>query len=168
MAMFDHLARFQEAALMRERVAACFAAFVTTAGAIAYVVLHAVRELRDRERALATARESGLDLVEISPSAVPPVCKLMDYGKYKYEQKKKAAASKAASLLSHFAEDQAELRLVVVALVEPEVQPTRKPVHRHHQRDKGVLRGKGGLFGHDEGLSNRFPTEFIDPDRAGQ
>lgn len=35
------------------------------------------------------AEESGLDLVKISPNAVPPVCKLMDYSKYKYEQSKK-------------------------------------------------------------------------------
>ncbi len=36
------------------------------------------------------ARESGLDLVEISPNAEPPVCRIMDYGKYKFEQSKKA------------------------------------------------------------------------------
>jgi translation initiation factor IF-3 len=36
------------------------------------------------------ADEAGLDLVEISPAADPPVCKVMDYGKYKYEQQKKA------------------------------------------------------------------------------
>jgi translation initiation factor IF-3 len=40
-------------------------------------------------RALDIARERNLDLVEIAPNAVPPVCKLMDYGKYKYEQAKK-------------------------------------------------------------------------------
>lgn len=40
-------------------------------------------------RALDLARDRNLDLVEISPNAVPPVCKLMDYGKYKYEQAKK-------------------------------------------------------------------------------
>ncbi len=39
--------------------------------------------------ALALAREKGLDLVEISPTAQPPVCKIMDYGKFKYLQKKK-------------------------------------------------------------------------------
>jgi translation initiation factor IF-3 len=39
-------------------------------------------------RALEMARERNLDLVEISPQAVPPVCKLMDYGRYKYEQAK--------------------------------------------------------------------------------
>lgn len=36
------------------------------------------------------AEEKGLDLIEISPNANPPTCKIMDYGKYKYEQKKKA------------------------------------------------------------------------------
>ena len=40
--------------------------------------------------ALIRAFDAGLDLVEISPNAVPPVCKILDYGKYKYEQQKKA------------------------------------------------------------------------------
>lgn len=39
---------------------------------------------------LRRAEEAGLDLVEISPGAEPPVCKIMDYGKYKYEMQKKA------------------------------------------------------------------------------
>ena len=39
--------------------------------------------------ALAKARELGLDLIEVSPNAQPPVCKITDYGKFKYEQKKK-------------------------------------------------------------------------------
>lgn len=40
--------------------------------------------------ALELAGEAGLDLVEISPNAEPPVCKILDYSKYKYEQQKKA------------------------------------------------------------------------------
>ena len=40
-------------------------------------------------RALDIAHERNLDLVEISPNAIPPVCKLMDYGRYKYDQAKK-------------------------------------------------------------------------------
>lgn len=40
-------------------------------------------------QALELAHERGLDLVEVSPMAVPPVCKLMDYGRFKYEQSKK-------------------------------------------------------------------------------
>lgn len=42
------------------------------------------------EEAVRRAREAGLDLVEVAPDASPPVCKIMDYGKFKYEQKKKA------------------------------------------------------------------------------
>lgn len=44
--------------------------------------------------ALATAEEAELDLVEISPDAVPPVCKIMDYGKFLFEQKKQKAEQK--------------------------------------------------------------------------
>ena len=40
--------------------------------------------------AMKAARDAGLDLIEISPNAVPPVCKLADFGKYQYEQNKKA------------------------------------------------------------------------------
>jgi translation initiation factor IF-3 len=40
------------------------------------------------------AREKDLDLVEISPSANPPVCKIMDYGKYEFQQKKKQSEAK--------------------------------------------------------------------------
>lgn len=43
------------------------------------------------QEALRLAEEQGLDLVEVSPKAIPPVCRIMDYGKYKYLQKKKAA-----------------------------------------------------------------------------
>ncbi|WP_133680322.1 translation initiation factor IF-3 [Paludibacterium purpuratum] len=44
--------------------------------------------------AMAMAEESDIDLVEISPTAQPPVCKLMDYGKFKYEQSKKRHEAK--------------------------------------------------------------------------
>lgn len=44
--------------------------------------------------ALQAAEEAGLDLVEVSPNADPPVCKILDYGKYKYEQQKKAAEAR--------------------------------------------------------------------------
>jgi translation initiation factor IF-3 len=42
-----------------------------------------------RNEALAMAADAGLDLVEIAPNADPPVCKILDYGKYKYEEQKK-------------------------------------------------------------------------------
>ncbi len=48
----------------------------------------------DIETALQVAKEVGLDLVEISPNAEPPVCKVLDFGKYKYEAQKKANTAK--------------------------------------------------------------------------
>ena len=47
-----------------------------------------------RDEALALAEEDGLDLVEIQPTADPPVCRIMDYGKFKFEAQKKANAAK--------------------------------------------------------------------------
>ncbi|MDE0985601.1 MAG: translation initiation factor IF-3 [Yoonia sp.] len=52
------------------------------------------------ERAMELAEIAGLDLVEISPNASPPVCKIMDYGKFKYEtQKKEAEARKKQKII---------------------------------------------------------------------
>ncbi|MFO7813997.1 MAG: translation initiation factor IF-3 [Pelovirga sp.] len=48
----------------------------------------------DIDRALELAREQGLDLVEVSPQAEPPVCRIMDYGKYKYQQAKRSSEAK--------------------------------------------------------------------------
>ncbi len=44
--------------------------------------------------ALAEAAKAGLDLVEVSPTAAPPVCRIMDYGKFRYQQSKKVQVSK--------------------------------------------------------------------------
>ncbi len=46
------------------------------------------------ERAMQLAEEAGLDLVEISPNANPPVCKIMDFGKFKYEQQKRESEAR--------------------------------------------------------------------------
>ncbi len=46
------------------------------------------------KQALEIAREEGLDLVEVAPNAEPPVCKVMDYGKYKYQQSKRTQEAK--------------------------------------------------------------------------
>jgi len=45
-------------------------------------------------QALTIAREKGLDLVEISPTAVPPVCRIMDFGKYQYQEQKRSREAK--------------------------------------------------------------------------
>jgi translation initiation factor IF-3 len=48
----------------------------------------------DIQVALGKAQEAGLDLVEIAPNSTPPVCKILDYGKYKYQAQKKAAEAR--------------------------------------------------------------------------
>ena len=55
------------------------------------------------------ARDAGLDLVEISPNAAPPVCKILDYGKFKYEKKKK--------------DHEAKKKQVVVKVKEVQLRP---------------------------------------------
>ena len=54
--------------------------------------------------ALKKADEAGLDLVEISPTANPPVCKIMDYGKYKYQLSKKTKDAKKKQTVIHLKE----------------------------------------------------------------
>ncbi len=46
-----------------------------------------------RQEAISKARQAGLDLVEVAPTSDPPVCKIMDYGKWQYEQKRKMRQS---------------------------------------------------------------------------
>jgi len=54
--------------------------------------------------ALSRAREAGLDLVEVSANASPPVCRIMDFGKWKYEQSKKEKATKSKTKTSELKE----------------------------------------------------------------
>jgi len=61
------------------------------------------------EQALERAQAEGLDLVEVNPMAKPPVCKIMDYGKFKYEEKKRA--------------NEAKKRQVVIQLKEVKLRP---------------------------------------------
>ncbi|AAO90829.1 bacterial protein translation initiation factor 3 [Coxiella burnetii CbuK_Q154] len=56
------------------------------------------------DRALTMAEEAGLDLVEISPTAKPPVCRIMNFGKYQFEQSKRKAAQKKKQRLVHLKE----------------------------------------------------------------
>lgn len=51
------------------------------------------------EKALEMAQQEGVDLVEVAPLATPPVCRLMDYGKYKYEEKKQAVQKRQRAQL---------------------------------------------------------------------
>ena len=56
------------------------------------------------EAALEQANQLGMDLVEVNPMAKPPVCKIMDYGKFKYEEKKKASEAKKKQVVVHLKE----------------------------------------------------------------
>jgi len=52
------------------------------------------RGVTPTQEAIAIAQAAGLDLVEISPNTTPPICKILDYGKYKYQAQKKAAEAR--------------------------------------------------------------------------
>lgn len=60
----------------------------------------------DTRKALEMAQSQGLDLAEISPTSNPPVCKIIDYGKFKYEAKKKAQKAKKNQAVTHLKEIQ--------------------------------------------------------------
>lgn len=60
----------------------------------------------DTRRAIELAMQAGLDLAEIAPTSNPPVCKILDYGKYKYEQKKKAQKAKKNQVVTQLKEVQ--------------------------------------------------------------
>jgi translation initiation factor IF-3 len=75
------------------------------------------------EQALARAQELGMDLVEVSPMAKPPVCKIMDYGKFKYLEKKK--------------QNEAKKKQVVVQLKEVKLRP-RTEEHDYATKIKKV------------------------------
>lgn len=71
------------------------------------------------KEALAAAKEAGLDLIEISPTATPPVAKIMDYGKFQYEQQKKEREARAKS-------HSTETKSIQVTVTEGENDLTRK------------------------------------------
>jgi translation initiation factor IF-3 len=81
------------------------------------------------EQALARAQDLGMDLVEVSPMAKPPVCKIMDYGKFKYTEKKK--------------QNEAKKKQVVVQLKEVKLRP------RTEEHDYNVKMGKIREFLHE-------------------
>jgi hypothetical protein len=61
-------------------------------------------EFLGAREALALAQEKGLDLVEVSPTARPPVCRIMDYGKFKYEQSKRERKARKKQHVMHLKE----------------------------------------------------------------
>lgn len=60
--------------------------------------------IMDTEKAQQVADSSGLDLVEVAPDSKPPVCRIMDFGKYKYQQSKKAKDARKRQHVMHLKE----------------------------------------------------------------
>jgi translation initiation factor IF-3 len=105
--------------------------------------------------AIRMAQEKGLDLVEISAEARPPVCKMMDYGKFKYEQGQKARKTRAASKSS----EMKELRLGRSSKIDPhDVQVRIDQARRFLMAGHKVMvtqRFKGREIAHKElGIDN--------------
>ncbi len=109
----------------------------------------------ETSEAMRMAQERGLDLVEISPEARPPVCKIMDYGKYKYELSQKARKTRAASKAS----EMKELRLGRSVKIDPhDIQVRVDQARRFLMAGHKVMftqRFKGREIAHKElGLQN--------------
>lgn len=64
-------------------------------------------------RALEVAEDDGLDLVEVAPTAKPPVCRIMDYSKYKYDQEKKERKIKKNQTITHLKQIRLKPRIEV-------------------------------------------------------
>ena len=67
-----------------------------------------VLEVRE---AIEIAKEKGLDLVEVAPTASPPTCRIMDYSKFKYEQEKKKKLAKKKQHITHMKEVRFKVRI---------------------------------------------------------
>ncbi|MGB9667545.1 MAG: translation initiation factor IF-3 [Thermosulfidibacteraceae bacterium] len=115
------------------------------------------------KEALEKAREMGLDLVLVAPNANPPVCKIMDLGKYKYELKKKAKEAKKKQ----------KIILVKELRLRPKIEEHDYKVKLKHAREfieegnkvRVVLRFKGREIAHsDAGLEllKRFANDLSD------
>jgi translation initiation factor IF-3 len=111
--------------------------------------------------ALVAAREAGLDLVEVAPDTNPPVCKFLDYGKFKYRQKKKSHSAVAHRV--HLK----EIRLTA-AIGEHDFRVKAKKVREFLEKGDKVLvtlRFFGRQVSHQEigmGLMNRLLAELED------
>jgi len=98
--------------------------------------------------AIDLARNSGLDLVEVSPNAEPPVCRIMDFGKYLFEQNKKAQQSKRKQTRVHVKEikfrpgtDEGDYQIKLRKLTE---------FLEHGDKTKVTLRFRGREMAHKE------------------
>jgi translation initiation factor IF-3 len=115
------------------------------------------------QQALDQARGAGLDLIEVSPNADPPVCKVLDYGKYKFqEQKKQAAAKKKQKVI--------EVKEIKIrpGIEEHDYQVKLKAMRRFIEEEdkvKVTMRFRGREIAHLDiamALMDRIKTDTVD------
>ncbi len=110
--------------------------------------------------ALERAQEVGLDLVEVSPDAVPPVCKLIDYGKYKYQQSKKAQEAKKKQVVVEVKEIQ-----ITPSTDKHDLQTKQNHIRRWIEekcRVRVYVRFRGREMSHSE-IGFRTLSELLSP-----
>jgi translation initiation factor IF-3 len=111
--------------------------------------------------ALAIAQEAGLDLVEIAPNAEPPVCKLLDYGKFKYQEQKKAAEARKKQKIVEVKE--VKFRPMIDDHDYDVKMRSMKRFFEEGDKVKVTLRFRGREMAHQElgaKLLDRVKTEF--------
>ncbi|MDQ3024230.1 MAG: translation initiation factor IF-3 [bacterium] len=113
------------------------------------------------QEALAEAEEAGLDLVEVAATAVPPVCKIMDYGKMAYQAKKKKTHVKSSS----------EMKEISFSMkisehdIDTKLKKAREFVEKGHKlRFNLILRGRERAYAETNGLTQlrRLVTKMAD------
>jgi translation initiation factor IF-3 len=98
--------------------------------------------------ALEAAEEAGLDLVEVSPNSDPPVCKILDYGKFKFEEQKKKGAARKRQKLVEIKEIKLRPNIDV-----HDYEVKAKAMHRFFEEGdkvKVTMRFRGGEMRHPE------------------
>lgn len=115
------------------------------------------------KEAMELAAEKKLDLVKIAPQSVPPVCKIMDYGKHKYEMSKKEKEAKKKQKVVEIKEVRLSLNIEEHDL-ETKAQNARKFLDKG-DRVKVALKFKGRELGHTalgEDVINKFAESVAD------
>jgi len=111
--------------------------------------------------ALTRAEESGLDLVEIAPQSVPPVCKILDFGRYKYQAQKKAAEARKNQKIVEIKEIKLRPNIDI-----HDYEVKARAMHRFFEEGdkvKVTLRFRGGEMRHPElgmKLLQQVKTDF--------
>lgn len=124
----------------------------------------------DRDFALTKAREAMLDLVEVAPTSEPPVCRIMDYGKWVYEQKRKA---REARKKTHHTGGLKEIRLrpeTDVHDIEIKVKHAREFIEKGHKVQFTLIFRGRQLAHQDKGhdILNKITESMADVSQVDQ